>query len=410
MAVSKLPARPDRKFDRRPSGGPHAPFPHGVSPWPQKVARGARVLPTTGNQVRSWRTRVLARTISLRMTATRATLPGLPRSLSLRYTSAKSGFQRRAATAGMYRSRRARARPPRMKARPCQAPDSRGTAANPARLAAALPLEGAQLGHLGQQTGGGGGRDPRDGGEDLQLAGPRLVGRNQLLQFAVDGAQVALEHVDLDLVLLFEQGFAELSAAVERGRALAHQRVPGRLQILEPALRFGRHLGPARLQRGGQLGQFPSVYGVGLGAAPGRLGEAPRLPGVHLGQRQLRFGQRLLEVPVVGAGGLVGDALDRSSDPINQRPEAGRVIVELGGIRPAGARPGALSRCRCLRYAVSSFLSPVLVIRALMPSYPFRTSGKTVADLTPFRFAKVRGGTVQPPPSGSLMSDPDGPI
>jgi hypothetical protein len=33
-----------------------------------------------------------------------------------------------------------------------------------------------------------------------------------------------------------------------------------------------------------------------------------------------------------------------------------------------------------------------------------------VADLTAFRFAKVRGGTVQPPPSGSLMSDPDGPI
>ena len=153
-----------------------------------------------------------------------------------------------------------------------------------------------------------------------------------VLQFAVDGAQVALEHVDLDLVLLFEQGFAELSAAVERGRALAHQRVPGRLQILEPALRFGRHLGPARLQRGGQLGQFPSVYGVGLGAAPGRLGEAPRLPGVHLRQRQLRFGQRFLEVPVVGAGGLVRDALDRSSDPIDQRPEAGRVIVELGGM------------------------------------------------------------------------------
>ena len=50
--------------------------------------------------------------MSLRITATRATLPGLPRSLSLRFTSAKSGFQRRADTAGMYRSRRARARPP----------------------------------------------------------------------------------------------------------------------------------------------------------------------------------------------------------------------------------------------------------------------------------------------------------
>ena len=35
---------------------------------------------------------------------------------------------------------------------------------------------------------------------------------------------------------------------------------------------------------------------------------------------------------MVGAGGLVDDALDRSSDPIDQRPEAGRVIVELGGM------------------------------------------------------------------------------
>ena len=35
---------------------------------------------------------------------------------------------------------------------------------------------------------------------------------------------------------------------------------------------------------------------------------------------------------LVGAGGLVRDALDRSSDPIDQRPEAGRVIVELGGM------------------------------------------------------------------------------
>ncbi len=115
---------------------------------------------------------------------------------------------------------------------------------------------------------------------------------------------------------------------------------------------------------------------------------------------------------MVGAGGLVGDALDRSSDPINQRPEAGRVIVELGGM--AVGQPVRVQvrfrGCRCLRYAVSSFLSPVLVIRALMPLYPFRTSGKTVADLTPKRFVTVRVGTVQPPPSGSLMSDPDGPI
>ena len=132
---------------------------------------------------------------------------------------------------------------------------------------------------------------------------------------------MALEHVDLGLVLLFEKGFRS---------QLADQRVPGRLQFLEPALRFGRGRGPARIQAGGHLGQFPSVYGVGLGTAPGRPGE--NLPGVHLRQRQLRFGQRFLEVPVVGAGGLVGDALDRSSDPIDQRPEAGRVIVELGGM------------------------------------------------------------------------------
>ena len=114
---------------------------------------------------------------------------------------------------------------------------------------------------------------------------------------------------------------------------------------------------------------------------------------------------------MVGAGGLVGDALDRSSDPIDQRPEAGRVIVELGGMA-VGQPVRVQVRFRDVdaRYAVSSFRSPVLVIRALMPSYPFRTSGKTVADLTPNRFAKVRGGTVQPPPSGSLMSDPDGPI
>ena len=40
--------------------------------------------------------------------------------------------------------------------------------------------------------------------------------------------------------------------------------------------------------------------------------------------------QGLLEVPVIGAGGLVRDALDRGSDPVDQRPDSGRVIVELG--------------------------------------------------------------------------------
>ena len=100
---------------------------------------------------------------------------------------------------------------------------------------------------------------------------------------------------------------------------------------------------------------------------------------------------------MVGAGGLVDDALDRGSDPIDQRPEAGRVIVELGGMA-VGQPVRVQVRFRMpVRYAVSSFLSPVLVIRALMPLYPFRTSGKTVADLTPNRFG---GGTVQPPPSG----------
>ena len=222
--------------------------------------------------------------MSLRMTATRATLPGLPRSLSLRYTSAKSGFQRRAATAGMYRSRRARARPPRMNARPCQAPGLAGNGGQPGQTGGGLAGEGAQLGHLGQQTGGGGGRDPGNGGEDLQLAGPRLVGRNQLLHFAVDGAQVALEHVDPGLVLLFEKGFAELLAAVEQGRALADQRVPGRLQFLEPALRFGRHRGPARIQAGGQSG--PVSERLRRRSWRGsRSGETPGLPGVHLGQR-----------------------------------------------------------------------------------------------------------------------------
>ena len=157
-------------------------------------------------------------------------------------------------------------------------PDSRGTAASPARLAAALPLRAPSSGISASRPAAVVAAIP--GMEvRIKLAGPRLVGRNQLLHFAVDGPQVALEHVDLGLVLLFEKGFAELLAAVEQGRALADQRVPGRLQFLEPVA-FWTGPGSGRIH-GGHLGQFPSVYGVGLGAAPGR-GETSGLPGVHL--------------------------------------------------------------------------------------------------------------------------------
>ena len=136
-------------------------------------------------------------------------------------------------TRGLYRSRRARARfasdegpalkSPTREERPAR-PDWGGLAA-----------EGTQLGHLGQHRWRWWPRSP--GWRWDLLAGPLSAAISVCNLRSM--ARRSLEHVDLDLVLLFEQGFAELSAAVERGRALAHQRVPGRLQIRGLSFRAG---------------------------------------------------------------------------------------------------------------------------------------------------------------------------
>ena len=279
-------------------------------------------------------------------------MPGLHRSLSLRYTSAKSGFQlRRADTAGMSRTRPSRPRP--------SAPDE-----GPALPSPRLARNGGQV--LGPPVG----RPCREGpasrpadrlrwwslpGMEVRISSlrARAKRRPRSGHFAVDAVRRWPRTSDLGLVRCFKTGSRScrrrLSVDPCAGASARPSAVPG-------ALRFRRRRGPARIQAAANWASF-ELYGVGQ-VASGRA-----TSGVALDSASL-------EVPVVGAG-LVDDALDRKFRSNGSAPGAGLDGQLCGRLRRDGQPLRVQVRFRDvddLRYAVSSFLSPAgLSLRALMP-------------------------------------------
>ena len=188
--------------------------------------------------------------------------------------------------------------------------------------------------------------------------------------------------VDLPQPLLVEplaHGSAQVLATVDGGNPVLAQRVPDLLELGEVALPLRSRLGRAQILDGRRhRGQHPGVHRVGLGASVQGAGEGPDLEGVDRVEGESGLQEGVLEVAVEGSGGFVRDPVDLGADPCDQLPEAGAVVREpgcsplgrgegvepvLGDVDPDGAEDGAHV----------FFPSPVLVVRASMLVYPFRT-------------------------------------
>ena len=188
--------------------------------------------------------------------------------------------------------------------------------------------------------------------------------------------------VDLPQPLLVEplaHGRAQVLAAVDGGDPVLAQHVADLLEFGEVALPLRSRLGRAQILDGRRHGgQHPGVHRVGLGASAEGAGEGPDLEGVDRIEGESGLQEGILEVAVEGSGGFVRDPVDPGADPGDQLTEAGLVVREpgcsllgcgegvepvLGDVDPDGAKD-----------AVHLFFpSPVLVMRASMLMYPFRT-------------------------------------
>ena len=168
-------------------------------------------------------------------------------------------------------------------------------------------------------------------------------------------------------------------AAVGRGDPVLAQRVADLLELREVALPLRSRLGGAQILDGRRHGgQHPGVHRVGLGTLAEGPGEGPDLEGVDRIQGESGLQEGVLDVAVEGSGGFVRDPTDPRADPGDQLAEAGAVVREpgcsplgrgegvepvLGDVDPDGAKDAAHL----------FFPSPVLVMRASMLMYPFRT-------------------------------------
>ena len=120
---------------------------------------------------------------------------------------------------------------------------------------------------------------------------------------------------------------------------------------------------------------------------------SPRAHGVHARQRQLAS-QRLLERPVPRPRGRVHHPVRRAG-PRRQLLESRRVVREPRR-SPGGQRVGIEMRLRNVDanrargMIAHAFLAPVLVMRASMLMYPFRTFGKDGGDQTRSRSLTAR--------------------
>ena len=380
----------------------------GVGNVGQQYSRGG-----CGVQVRSCCTRALARTRSFRITAVRATFGGFPLATSTSYFRFSAGLCWTATTAGMYSSLRTRCLPPWMKLRPLQCPDSRVTGASPARLAARGPVSVPSSGMWTISPAAVMSEMPRDRGQDLGPALQRLLLPEPPPDLCVDDLELPL---DLPQPLLGDplaHGSAQVPAAVGGGGPVLAQRVADLLKLGELSLSFRSRLGRTQILDGRRHhGQHSGVHRVGLGAPPDGAGEGPDLEGVDRVQGEPGLQEGVLEVAVEGSGGLVRDPVDPTADPSDQLVEAGAVVGEpacsplaggegvepvLGDVDPDGAED----------FAHVFFPAPVLVVRASMLVYPFRTEGGTVATKLSDGPLRPSDDSIRPPSVAAQESAAD---
>ena len=254
--------------------------------------------------------------------------------------------------------------------------------------------------------------DAGDRGQDLGLALQGLVASQQFPDLGVHPLQLALDLAQPVLVQPLRQAVAQVFAPVDRGGSVPDQRVAHQLQFGEVTVAPGLRRGWAQVvDRIRHRRHRPGIDGVGLGAATPRASEAPDVVWIDRVQRKSGLLQGILEVAMVGPGGLVGDAPGPWADPGDQLPESGRVVRE--SCRPA-------LRCDVGVEVGFRDVDPDGMVGHLPFSCACRAShdahvsiqdvGKDGGDQTHIRPLAAKPETVRPPPPfGAPLGGVEGP-
>ena len=343
----------------------------------------------SGCQRRSSVSSRLARTAVLRMTATRATMGGLPASTSRPWKAAMSGLRRTAVRAAMNSALRTAGRPPTQVRRPERPPESRAMGAVPHRLAAPLVSSWPSSGASAMSTGAMASAMPgievstsmrrRSAGSDETSSAMRfssfLISRSRCRRCRPQAWRAGAEASEA----------SRLEAATRS--ATSAERSCASSRSCRSALVRGRALGSsgprARPMRASISASTRSVF-------------ASRPAARANSRARCGFGFSA-SIPASSSSdsssawcGPVGSYTTPSGDGPAQRSSARAPLASFENRSEAPSRSRCASRCALLTstptklfdWVSFDMLSLLLSLSAVLSTkYPFRTSGKTVATI-----------------------------
>ena len=195
------------------------------------------------------------------------------------------------------------------------------------------PIEGAELGQLGEERAGRGLADARDRGEQVLGGAPGGAAAHGVVEIGLDLAQLLLQPGQVGVEPPDEPRVAELAAALALAADHLDQLAAAGDQLAERARRRVGHrpwFGPDRF---GEAGDGLGIEPIGLGEPAGGAGEVPDLAGIDHGQRQLcgaeRGGHRHLEA----AGRFEHHQLWRDRrQALDQSGETGTIPADREGL------------------------------------------------------------------------------
>ena len=251
------------------------------------------------------------------------------------------------------------------------APGLAGDRRSAGEAAGLARVEGADLGHLGEDGGGGDPAEPGDADEDGGLSGEVGLGGDERGHGGVDLGDGALGGAGGAGGLAAQERQLGGAGTVLGGELIGLHGDAGAVELVELGLDLGRRgLGFGREQRA-HAGEHGGVDAVGLGEDAGRLGEAAGAGRVEAGEGEACPLHRPLERAVVAAGRLEDDAADVGSDPGEQRAVAPGVVGEAPGLC-AWPAAGVEVRFRDVDAdgrVAHLFRCPMLVMRALRSGF-----------------------------------------
>ena len=264
--------------------------------------------------------------------ATSATILGLPCATSLSRKALSAGLWRLATSAPKYRAVRTLARPPPMKLLPRQRPDWRVQGASPGEGGDGAPVEGAELGQLGDKSAGDDGADTGHGGEEVLLLAPGRRAPHGSVDVAVEAVEFAGKRLQ-EPVDALAHPLRRAGAALALGGHHGDDLAPSRDELGEQA--GLRVLERPDLRRGGldEVRDHGGVDGVGLRPLAERAGKGADLGRVDDDDGQAGLGEARDHDGLEASGRLKPDRLgSHGAQPLDQRGDAFGVARDIEAV------------------------------------------------------------------------------